>query len=396
MLKNNNYLNNIIIFLIPVMFSFVDLVIRLPYINLRIDDLLIYIFLFLNVLNIVRFKYNNILFIQIVFFIIAIISLSITLVVDKNILSKYEIIRSLGSFPYIIVLPYILFEKNRRNIFYYGSLVGSIIFACFVYNNYFSIINLQDVTKYSNIKEEVTFSTINPNTVATIALIFGWICILYYSESKKYIGVLFGLILFIIPIIIFARASTIGLVISFIYIVIFSKKKERKLFQIKPIILIVILIIIASKIVNKNVLLSAYRFSIFTGEGTSNRTALWRQGIELIKMSPILGHGFGTENNLYIKYFNGHMSHEIFLHYWIELGIFGIVLFLYLLARFYYEKVKILKIEYNVFVNIQIAAFTSFLIADLAGQLLYFNKYAYIIISITAFLPIKNRENMKG
>ena len=39
--------------------------------------------------------------------------------------------------------------------------------------------------KYSSFKQQVAFATLNPNSIAIIASILGWNCILGFTENKK-------------------------------------------------------------------------------------------------------------------------------------------------------------------------------------------------------------------
>ena len=96
---------------------------------------------------------------------------------------------------------------------------------------------------------------------------------------------------------------------------------------------------------------------------------------------------------MYIKMFDGGMSHNILLHYAIELGLVGLFFFLaiifYQCYRNYFNWLKSRNLSYL----FQLCFLIGILIADLAAQLLYFNKYAYYIFFISAsFFHIKNPQ----
>tara|TARA_Y100001970_G_C13893340_1_gene679856 strand:+ start:259 stop:729 length:471 start_codon:yes stop_codon:yes gene_type:complete len=138
-----------------------------------------------------------------------------------------------------------------------------------------------------------------------------------------------------------------------------------------------------NKFLNFNFLIEAFDIDFYSGLGFSGRYELWRQGLDLIKISPIFGNGFCTNHGLYMKYFYGNMSHNIYLHYWIELGIIGLLIFIMFTYDLIINRFRLFKETNNVIFLFQVSFFISFLIADLSSQLLYVNKYAYCIYTLS-------------
>ncbi len=78
----------------------------------------------------------------------------------------------------------------------------------------------------------------------------------------------------------------------------------------------------------------AWAFNLRTGEGLAGRMELWRVGLDIIAAAPLLGHGFGSETTEYLNAFPIiKLSHIALLSVWIELGVFGVFLFVAALLR---------------------------------------------------------------
>lgn len=376
--------NKFLIILFPVFLALPDLAVNLGAINLRIDDIVIYLFLMLNIVNFLKTKIHTFLKIQYYLLFYAIISLLIIITFKAEFVSNYEAIRSIGSIPYLLALPVIMNNAEYRKYIYIGTLIGGGIYIISLITNYNSILIEGELLKTAaSFKREISFSSLNPNAVATLGVILGWINMLAYSENKKKYHLVLGILLLIIPFLIYARATSIGVAISLALLIILQKKNLKTYFFY--LIGFFVLWFSITYFVNSELLDSATNVNLQTGEGLSGRYTLWEQGINILEKAPILGHGFCTEHMLYVKYFNGHMSHQIFIHYAIELGlinlfIFVISMFIILInrLRIYRERIKLTYI-------IQFSIILTFFIADMTGQLLYFNKYAYIIFAIASF-----------
>jgi O-antigen ligase len=243
----------------------------------------------------------------------------------------------------------------------------------------------------ASLKKHISFSSLNPNAVATLAILLGWMNILSFIEYGKKISLLLGVLLMFIPIGVFARASSIGLLTSIVIFILFQKNKTIKVYFLY-LLIAMILVGLFFYFVDFELLNTALDVDISTGKGFSNRYHLWSEGLELIQESPFFGYGFGTENGVYIEEFNGHMAHQVFLHYAIELGIINMLLFVlsifYLLGnriRRYYKK-------NNTIYLLQVSILSTFFIADFAGQLLYFNKYAFLVYALSSFYVTKGNK----
>ena len=71
---------------------------------------------------------------------------------------------------------------------------------------------------------------------------------------------------------------------------------------------------------------SATNIDVRSGEGFSGDMNCGDRISVVVKVSNIWTR-FSTENRLFIKYYNGHMAHQILLHYAIELGAIVLLFF---------------------------------------------------------------------
>jgi len=376
--------NKFLIILFPIFLALPDFVINVGAINLRFDDLIIYLFLIVNIVNYFKTKVHVFLKFQYYLLFYAIISLLIIVIFKADFISNYEAIRSLGSIPYLLVLPIIMNDATYRKYIYIGTLIGGGIYIVSLITNYNAILIEGELLKTAAaFKREISFSSLNPNAVATLGVILGWINILAYSENKKKKHFILGILLLMIPFLIYARATSIGVTISLIILIMFQKKNLKTYFFYLVGFLFVWFGI--TYFVNSELLDSATNINLQTGEGLSGRYTLWEQGVDILEKAPILGHGFCTEHMLYVKYFNGHMSHQIFIHYAIELGLINLLVFVISMFIILTDRLRIYRKKIKLTYIIQFSIILTFFIADMTGQLLYFNKYAYIIFAIASF-----------
>ena len=388
--------NQLLVFLIPVFLSLPDLSIDIGgVINLRIDDILVYLFFLLNIHKVVVFKKSIFLKIQYLMFFYAFLSLLYVILVKPWQVNNYDLIRYLGSLPYLIAFPYILQSPKYRKLLFKGAFFGGMVYLILLSINYSEILK-QDIVfqKTSALKSKMSFITLNPNSVAGIALIFAWLNILsYVINTKKIFQLIIGVFLLSVPIIIFARGYSIGVFTSIIVIVLLRKKSFKHI--VYYIIGSLFVLFVLSFLIDETLFRSAYDINVNTGKGFSGRYELWYQGINLLMKNPITGNGFTTEQFMYRKYYAGHMSHQILLRNSIELGLINLIIFLIFIFGLLKNRFVNYKKTSNITYLIQFSILLCFFVADMSAQLLYFNKYEYIIYSMVLFNIYHNNNHIK-
>ena len=140
-----------------------------------------------------------------------------------------------------------------------------------------------------------------------------------------------------------SRAGWVGLgLVGLIYTLTAGNKTIKWLMGSGAIIAIAIVVIMPNL---------RYRFiTPFYGEkSTSSRIELWRDGLKGINQSPILGLGLDGFSREWTQLNNdpaqnsANFPHNIFLDVWVDLGILGLVSFVYLCALYIYRGFKKLK-----------------------------------------------------
>lgn len=375
-------MNRILLTLFLIFFALPDLGINLGPINLRVNDIIIYLLFLIN-LGTIQYQITYIIKlykIQLLLILYSSISLLVVVLFSSSeLISSYELIRSIGSIPFLIILPYLLKFKRNRDFFYRGAFIGGAIYIVMLYFNYQSIlINAELIKNYASFKSSVAFSSINPNAVSTISVILSGANFLSYFENKSKYSLLLSVILLLVPFLIYSRAVSLSILFSMLFFILVYKKMNIKsvayLFMFFSIIYLSI-----SNFINLEFLSQALDINVFSGQGFSGRYEVWEQGLQLIQRSILFGHGFCTNIGLYDRYFYGHMSHNIILHYWIELGFIGVFLFFSFLHKIFRNNWNKYINTYQLVYLFQFCFFLSFAMADLSGQLLYMNKYAYLI-----------------
>ncbi len=384
-------INKFLVFLIPVFLALPDIVIPLPVINLRVDDLIVYFLLLINLKKVINFRSPLFIQIQKALLIYVGISLVLAFALTPERIGMYEVSRTIGSIPYLLVFPVLLNDKDLQTSFLSGIFFGGLIYlGTLIWN--FQQIRIQSIAfdRSASFKNEMSFKSLNPNTVSILALIFAWANLIAYHSLKKRIF-LINLLLFLVPFFTLSRGSSVGVFAGIGFFVLLNRSGKIKN------LLIVGLVIMGgwytiNNYIGKELIQSATTIDVETGQGFSGRYELWGQGLQLVAQSPIFGYGFSTENGLYVEKFDGHMAHQILLHYSIELGLVVLLIFLgsiFYLLRNRWEKYKS---SHDTIYLIQLCMFSGFFIADMSSQLLYFNKYAYIIYALATLSVMKTNQ----
>lgn len=138
----------------------------------------------------------------------------------------------------------------------------------------------------------------------------------------------------------FSRAGWLGLAAAIgIYLLIAADKKIRKI--IFTAVIVIVIVIVSTPNLR-------FRFTLpFYGEKSAvSRLSLWHTGAKAIKEAPIFGLGLtgfsnnwarlNTDPNLETHNF----PHNIFLNFWVETGLLGLISFFSLIGIYIYKGIK--------------------------------------------------------
>lgn len=135
-----------------------------------------------------------------------------------------------------------------------------------------------------------------------------------------------------------ARGALLGMMVALIFVSFFNKYKK--------LLWLTIIIIIIAGLIAPQTRHEAQKILSLKDTSTDVRVVLWQGTWNLIKARPLQGAGLGGFPALYEKYrLIKHTEfplypHNIFLNFWVELGIVGLGLFITIFVRFFRQGAK--------------------------------------------------------
>lgn len=387
------------IFMYGVSFGFPDLALDFSGTRIRLDDLfLVLIFLsFLlqrRIIYLNQFHYTFLLKLS-YFGLFCLLSLIFCYFL-KLPFNSYAFFRMLGCLLIIYTVPFILKDSFYKETLLRGLVIGGAIFLTQVLWKWQSIMLLGSqlfIKDFYMVKSGVSFETWNPNAVANFAFFFTVSFLLLKKAgtyTKNYLFWLLACFFSLVPFLIFSRGASLCIIVSWALWFLISRKHMLFKSIIISVITLVFLILLSKFSFLLN---SASRINISTGEGFAGRYELWSFSLNTIRNHLFLGLGFGQEAFLFEKVFGSGMSHNSFLSVLIELGVFGLLLFinpLIYLLRNLQRRFKQLRDEKSL---IAYSFFIGFLIFNLSQSELYWYKAGILSLCILASPLICDEEN---
>ena len=171
--------------------------------------------------------------------------------------------------------------------------------------------------------------------------------VLFMKEQDLAKKIFYGLGLLIVGFNIyfsFSCGAWLALAVSVAIVFLLLYRKYFLWMAISGLIIILILIISqAGSIKGRNV---------FSGEGRSSwdsRVMIWRSAALMVKNNPLMGIGPGNFQEAYLEYqeffspyleWSSPQPHNLYLAFWLEAGLLGLIGFLLLLAKFFWDNFK--------------------------------------------------------
>lgn len=303
---------------------------------------------------------------------------------------------------YFMYLAYFIFLylgtnlNNEDQIFFIKELIIITVII--------SLITGFSTPKYSIIKENLlknVFYNVNHlGYYLSISSLLGAFIFLN-NKKHKYLYLLFYIISIAALISNNTFGSYLGILISLlILLIIFIKNKQ----PVKNIILIILPFILLSLfITNKNNSIVITNFKDlfkdtkeitesykqnknFDGEEikkAGNRMELWTNGVKIIKERPLLGYGLENIQTEYAKYnVNADRPHNCFLEIWLNMGVIGVIIYLYYLLKQSQIIIKNIKTIDNITLGIYLSTISYFISSLFGNSMFYTTPYYFIFIGI--------------
>ena len=297
--------------------------------------------------------------------------------------AQYESLKLIGCIAILIALPRLLQSKRRFRFLSAGLMCGGIALMFQVMQRLGSR-PANFLGSFQELKNAAAFTTWNPNTIGhaatllTFAAGLGWI-VFRKSRINSGIWLCLATTFTLIPTLVFARGA--GLSIAVGYVLFFCLTRRWKFALL--FLLIGLSIFAYLRRVDTELIDSATRVNLTTGEGFSHRFDRWDMAIEAIRTEPALGHGFGQEWIYLSGVGSEGRAHNAYMTVCIELGFGGLALLLVAIYRFVSSSLGLYRdSEFQVCGALLFALIATVCVDSLASSTLYWEKLPTIALTM--------------
>ena len=294
---------------------------------------------------------------SLIFLTSVLLSFSKSIIISESI---YLFSKILALIVFLILTTYLIIQKQLSN----ESLVRSVVWfsIIIVAIAIFQILNLYEFEeKFIINANEITSTNGNKNLVASI--LFLTLPFILYSIGTEKILKYISIILVFIILIIFWLLQTRTVIISFILFFILNLvfliiSKSQGVSKLRLLLLVVPMILMITGIAYFSVKYQDLFPHLFSDNTFKTRVLLWENSIQMIKENTLFGVGAGNWQIYFPKYgldkfgigdivANGTMTyqrpHNDFLWIFCEMGMIGIISYLFLYLAFLYYGIKLIK-----------------------------------------------------
>jgi O-antigen ligase len=248
--------------------------------------------------------------------------------------AAYETIKMIGCMAILIALPRVL-QSERRLGFLAAGMMCAGIALIFQITQRLGSKPANFLGSFQELKSAAAFTTWNPNTIgqASILLVFaaglGWIS---FRQSRINSGLwfCFATAFSLIPALVFSRGAGLSIAAGYVFFLFLVRRWKFAL----AFLLIGVSILGYLRSIDNELVDSATRVDVTTGEGFSHRFDRWDMATEAIRSDPFLGHGFGQEWTYLSGIGSEGRAHNAYMTIWIELGLGGLAVLLAATYRF--------------------------------------------------------------
>lgn len=268
-------------------------------------------------------------------------------------------------------------KRDAFNGVIFGGLISFFIFLHFILNNLELTLF---VAKGSYIvKDSFQYNDSNPFSIHVNSLsnlfMFCFFCSVWcYQNSGKYIYKFSSFLFLAGPILMFTKGVILGVGV---FAIILAEKKIRRKFGKTYLIAFLLSIVLLAILLTLSI---ENLFSLFTDYNItmSSRDSLYAGAISASFDNP-LGYGFGSQNYIIEEYTGiNYPAHNFFLSVLLELGLIALF-FSLCFTIYFFLNVASKNHTYS------LAVAVAFFITGMFGNLMYFYKLHFFIISFTLF-----------
>ncbi len=235
-----------------------------------------------------------------------------------------------------------------------------------------------------------------PNGLAAYLTLFVPIAISFvFYAKRKIIKVLFLLISFLSMwslMITFSRGGFLGILVGlffFVYFWILQRKVVKRKYKIIMIVAVLLVCLLSIYI-----LMNSHVVDLLNRKGTAeSRISIWVESMQLVKDRPVFGHGINTYMRIFQAYrrvpsSSPTFAHNCYIQMAMEVGILGLVAFLFIIFKLFYEFFKKQKLLFFTSGNLRVVSFgiLSGIVAFLTHSFFDNNLYSLQLSSFLWYL----------
>jgi len=298
-------------------------------INIRVDDLLILVFLARTILwapSPSSRMQKSIFTWQALFFLACILSIIVETARGTP-PGGYETAKMAGCAAIVLALPRLV-QSERRLRFFVSGLVCAGIAVVIQIHEHLGEAATRDFANFQQLKSAATFSTWNPNTIGQAGILFVFAAALggiVFAKTLAHRIFWPGLatIFALLPALVYVRGTSLSIAAGFI--VFFCMTRRWKWVLVLAVVCLGAIFYLHAR--DSQLLEDATTVNLATGQGLSHRFDRWDMALQAIRKRPVVGHGFGQELPYLTLIGSEGRAHDAYLTVWIELGLGGLLVF---------------------------------------------------------------------
>lgn len=251
-----------------------------------------------------------------------IIALAISLILSKNIIISVRELYKYATGILLFCVSFSLSDKQKNRFILYITVAGLVISVLAIYQYLFGFQHLLTYVAKKSIVDPFTldyisrrrsfFPFVTPNTLAGYLAMVIPLSLIY--KNRLWFIIPMALALFL--------TKSLGALLSIflgltLYLYLRGKLKKKGIFFLSGSLIIIGLVLISRFATQK-----LHTQPIFS---VAMRLNYWQDTLKIINLHPLVGVGLGNFNLVYSRY-----AHNSYLQIWVEMGILGIISFLWL------------------------------------------------------------------
>lgn len=370
---------NKILFLIGFCLVFPFVYIPLGVVNLKVDDLLVILLVFVGLLSKELVFKKNIAFLTFFFIINLIYGIGLRFFFNID-YDNYPLVRVLGIILYFVGISFFMvsyrsFFSLIRGVYNGGRIMFLLMLVVLVYQ----ALTVGVLKSLYSLKDSLRLlpGDYNPNTYGALMVFCSFASMIIHKHMKEDKYLYWAVIFLLMPFVFLIKRDILGVLIGGVYFVV-AKMENRFIKNLCYFCIILGLYWIVIKVVSlwsdsEFITLMAHRVQIYTGSFNLIKTNLY-------------GYGLGSEIELLkVEMGRPFVSHNSFLAYALELGVFNSLAFISILLVIF-KKYK------NIFLRF---FFLVFFVQSFMGNGFYYYKYHFIFLLISIYYTVFFDEKSK-